>query len=137
MKISTISRPRINFTVSHEWIDINGTVGFVGVSAHMLKEIKNIINIKWCNHKGVIEKGVLVAAIHTTDRIIPVHAPLKCKFLGRNPKLAENLNLILESSQDKGWLFFVTPLKFHSQEPLLSPESYQKLIRNQVANEYL
>jgi glycine cleavage system H protein len=134
MKISTISRPRINFTVSHEWIDINGTVGFIGVSAHRLKEIKNITNIKWHNHKGIIEKGVLVAEIHTADQIIPIHAPLNCKFLGQNQKLAGNLNLIIESPQDHGWVFFVTPLKFSHQEPLLSPESYQKLIQTKVAN---
>lgn len=134
MKVSTISRPRINFTISHEWIDINGTVGFIGVSAHKLKKVENIIDIKWYNYKGIIEKGVLVAEIHSVDRIIPVHAPLNCKFLGRNPKLAGNLNLILESPQDNGWVFFATPLKFYSQEPLLSPENYQKLVQSQVVN---
>ncbi|PSL45727.1 glycine cleavage system H protein [Chitinophaga niastensis] len=134
MKISTISRPRINFTNNHEWIDINGTVGFVGISAYKLKEIKNITNIKWHVNKGIIEKGSLIAEIHTADQIIPVHAPVNCKFLGQNQKLAGNLNLIIESPQDKGWVFFVTPLKFNNQDTLLSPESYQKLIRVKVVS---
>ena len=133
MKISTISRPRINFTNNHEWIDFNGTVGFVGVSVHRLKGIKNIINIK-CHHpKGIIDQGDLVAEIHTSDQIIPIHAPLSCKYLGQNQKLSGNLNLVLESPQDNGWIFFVAPLKFYNQSPLLSLESYQKLIRSEVA----
>ena len=134
MKISTNSRPRINFTVSHEWIDINGTVGFIGVSAHKLNGVKNITDIKWHNHKGIIEKGVLVAEIHTADQIIPIHAPHNCKFLGKNQKLAGNLNLIIESPQDNGWVFFVTPLKFGQQSLLLSPENYLKFLRTKVDN---
>ncbi|GAA3933509.1 hypothetical protein GO495_17245 [Chitinophaga oryziterrae] len=134
MKISTISRPRINFTNNHEWIDFNGTVGFVGVSAYRLKGISNIVNIIWHHHKGMINKGTLIAEIHTADQIIPIHAPLSCKYLGRNQKLSGNLNLVLESPQDNGWVFFVTSLKFGNQEPLLSPENYQKLIRAKVAN---
>ncbi|MBS0030717.1 hypothetical protein ACTJJ0_26780 [Chitinophaga sp. 22321] len=135
MKISTISRPRINFTNNHEWIDFNGSVGFVGVSAHRLKGIKNIVNIKWSNQKGVIDQGTLVAEIHTADQIIPVHAPLSCRYLGQNQKLSGNLNLVLESPQDNGWIFFVAPLKFYSQIPLLSPENYQKLIRAEIPAE--
>lgn len=134
MKISTNSRPRINFTVSHEWIDINGTVGFIGVSAHKLQGVKNITSIKWHAHKGTIEKGNLVVEIHTTDKVIPLHAPVNCKFLGINQKLAGNLNLIIESPQDNGWLFFVAPIKFGEQAVLLSPENYQKLIRTNVIN---
>jgi glycine cleavage system H protein len=129
MKISTISRPRINFTNNHEWIDFNGTVGFVGISAHRLKGISNIVNVTWCNPKGIIDKGTLIAEIHTADQIIPIHAPVSCKYLGRNQKLSGNLNLILESPQDNGWVFFVTSLKFNNQDPLLSPDNYQKLIR--------
>lgn len=134
MKISTVSRPGINFTSNHEWIDFNGTVGFVGISAHKLKGIKDIVDIKWYNPKGTVQKGAIIAEIHTTDQIIPVHAPLNCKYLGRNQKLSGNLNLILESPQDSGWVFFVTPLKIYNHEPLLSPDSYQKLIRSEVTN---
>lgn len=128
MKVSVISRPRIQFTDDHEWIDYNGTVGFVGASIFKLKGIKKIDNIKWYHRKGTIEKGTLIAEIHSDDVIIPIHAPVKCKFLGQNQKLINNLNLILESPQDNGWMFFVTPSKFLNHEPLLSPEEYQKLI---------
>lgn len=133
MKKSTVSRPRINFTPNHEWIDVNGSVGFVGVSAFRLKQINHIISVKWFNPKGIIDRGTLVAEIHTADEIIPIFAPIPCKYLGQNQQLSGNLNLILESPQDKGWVFFVTPLKFHNQAPLLSPENYQKLIRGRVA----
>ncbi|NLR77998.1 hypothetical protein [Chitinophaga eiseniae] len=134
MKRSIVSRPRIHFTSNHEWIDVNGSVGFVGVSSFRLKGIENIINIKWFSPKGIIDRGTVVAEIHTPNEIIPILAPIPCKYLGQNQQLSGNLNLILESPQDKGWVFFVTPLKFHNQEPLLSPENYQKLIRSSVAH---
>ncbi|SHL37842.1 Glycine cleavage system H protein (lipoate-binding) [Chitinophaga jiangningensis] len=132
MKVSINSRPRIHFTTSHEWIDFNGSVGFVGVSAHRLKNINNITNIKWLNPKGIIDKGTPIAEIHTPDEIIYIHAPIHCKYLGKNQHLTGNLNLVLESPQDKGWVFFVTPLKFHNHDPLLTQENYQKMIRLQL-----
>jgi len=71
-----------------------------------------------------------VAELLTGDYSIPIHAPVSCVILGQNPKLAGSLDLILESPQDNGWVFFITPLKFgNTPEPLLSPEEYQKLTR--------
>ena len=127
--MSTISRPRIHFTEDHEWIDFNGTVGFIGLSAFKLAEIKKIDSIKWFNNKGVISKGTLIANLHCGDEIIPVNAPVKGKFLGPNIKLTNNLDLILESPQDRGWIFFITPSKFQDKDGLLQPEDYQKFIR--------
>lgn len=133
MNMSTISRPRIHFTKDHEWIDFNGTVGFIGLSAFKLAGIKKIDNVKWFNNKGSIEKGTLIANLYSGDEIIPVNAPVKCKFLGPNIRLNNNLDLILESPQDRGWIFFITPSKFQDREGLLQPEDYQKLIRVPVA----
>jgi len=130
MKILTTSRPRIQFTSDHEWVDFNGTVGFVGISAFKLKEIKKIDSIKWHRQHGTVSKGILVAELIAGDYRIPVHAPVSCVILGPNRKLADNLDLILESSQDNGWVFFITPLKFgNTPEPLLSPDEYQKLTK--------
>lgn len=126
--MSVISRPGMQFTHDHEWIDYNGSVGFVGASIFKLKGIEKVDNIRWYHRKGIIEKGTLIAEIHSEEVIIPIHAPVKCKFLGQNQKLNENLNLILESPQDGGWVFFITPSKFLNHEPLLSAEEYQKLI---------
>lgn len=129
MKITANTRPRMHFTYDHEWIDYNGTVAFVGVSAFKLKGLKNIDKIKWHKYKGTIEKGTLIAELHSEDYIIPIHTPVTCKFLGPNPKLEGNLNLILTSPQDGGWVFFITPVKFSAQEPLLSPDDYKKHIK--------
>ncbi len=126
MKVSTISRPGMYFTHEHEWIDFNGTVGFVGISLFRLKEISEIDSIKWLAPKGTVVKGTLMAEIHANNTIIPIHAPVSCKFLGPNAKLKTNLNLILQSPQDQGWIFFVTPSKFQSRDNLLLPEAYQK-----------
>jgi glycine cleavage system H protein len=133
MKISVISRPRMQFTHDHEWIDFNGTVGFVGASIFKLKGIEKVDNIKWYNRKGTIEKGTLIAEICSDNNVIPIHAPVKCKFLGQNQKLNDNLNLILESPQDNGWMFFITPSKFLNHDPLLSMEEYQQFIRTKEA----
>lgn len=129
METSTISRPKMHFTHDHEWVDYNGTVGFVGVSPFKLKGIKKINGIKWHRHHGTVNKGILVAELLAGDYNIPIHAPVSCVILGPNPKLAAHLDLILESPQDNGWVFFITPLQFGYQEPLLSPEDYQKLTR--------
>ncbi len=132
MHNTSVSRPRIHFTKEHQWIDFNGTVAFIGVSKFRLTGIRHIDSIRWMSAKGTLEKGTLIAHICSGDDVIPVHAPLHCKFLGPNAKLSNNPNLILESPQDQGWLFFVTPLKFQpkDKEELLQPEAYKKLLHS-------
>lgn len=131
MNISTNIRPRIHFTKDHEWVDFNGTVGFVGVSAFKLSGIRKIDRIQWAKHKGTFERGALVASIISGDKEILVHAPVTCKLLGPNAKLQENPNLIIQSPEDQGWIFFITPLKFQdkSMDELLQPSDYKKIIR--------
>ena len=131
MKVSTISRPGMQFTPEHEWMDVNGTVGFVGISAWKLKGIKEIDDIKWRHFRGQIKKGTLIAEIHAGKTVIPIHAPVNCNYLGQNQQLNGNLNLVLESPQDKGWLFFISPSKFFNNSPLLSAEEYKELVRSQ------
>jgi len=112
-------------------VDFNGTVGFVGVSAFKLSGISKIDRIQWSRHKGTFERGALVASIITGEDEIPVHAPVTCKVLGPNAKLQDNLELVLRSPEDQGWLFFITPMKFQdkSMDELLPPDDYKKIIR--------
>lgn len=131
MNISTNTRPRIHFTKDHEWVDFNGTVGFVGVSAFKLSGISKIDRIQWSKHKGTFERGTLVASIIAGENEILVHAPVTCKVLGPNSKLQGNFELMLKSPEDQGWLFFITPLKFQdkSMDQLLQPDDYKKIIK--------
>jgi len=124
MRVKSISRSRIHFTKEHEWIDFNGTVGFVGLSAFKLLNIKNISKLTWHYNKGTIEMGSLIAKVYSEDEIISVHAPVSCKFLGVNQKLTNNLNLVIQSPQDQGWLFFITPTKLNEKECLMVPGDY-------------
>ena len=130
MKIFTTSRPRIQFTNDHEWVDFNGSVGFVGISAFKVKGIKKIDRIIWHKQRGTVNKGILVAELLAADHLIPIHAPVSGEILGSNQKLGRDLDLILKSPQDNGWVFFITKLKFGNSLPgLLSLDEYQKLTR--------
>jgi glycine cleavage system H protein len=124
MKVKSISRSQIHFTNEHEWIDFNGTVAFVGLSAFRLLDIKNISKITWHHKKGSLEKGSVIANVYSDKEIIEVHAPVSCKFLGINQKLANNFKLIIQSPQDQGWLFFITPTKLKEKECLKAPLNY-------------
>lgn len=130
MKISTVSRARIHFTTEHAWIDFNGTVGFVGVSAFGLCGVEKIDGIRWRPPAGMVEAGTLIAEVMAGERVIPVHSPVKGRFLGKNPKLGECCSVVIESPEDKGWLFLMAPSVFgRKDEGLLKPEDYRKLIR--------
>lgn len=127
MKIPTLARLKMHFTCAHEWINYNGTIGYVGISAFKLKGVEKIESIKWHRQRGTVAQGILVAEIYTENYTIPVHAPISCVILGPNPKFSGNPDLILESPEENGWVFFLTPLKFGNEDPLLSPVEYQKL----------
>lgn len=127
MKIPTLSRPKMHFTSDHEWINYNGTIGYVGISTFKLKGVEKIESIKWHRQHGTVAQGVLVAEIYTENHNIAIHAPISCVILGPNPKFSSNLDLILESPEDNGWVFFLTSLNFGDEAALLSPVEYQKL----------
>ena len=107
----------------------------MGVSAFRLQGAGEVRSIRWVCRKGNIRQDELVAEIETDNGWIPVYAPVCCKFLGVNNQLAGNQALILESPQDRGWLFFASPLKSPGQLALLSPDEYRKFTQAQTAED--
>jgi glycine cleavage system H lipoate-binding protein len=92
--------------------------------------VEKIDGIRWRPPAGMVEAGTLIAEVMAGERVIPVHSPVKGRFLGKNPKLGECCSVVIESPEDKGWLFLMAPSVFgRKDEGLLKPEDYRKLIR--------
>jgi glycine cleavage system H protein len=95
----------MKFTESHEWIDIQGDVGVVGITEYAQKELGNIVYVELPRVGASVAAGDEAAVLESTKAAADVYSPVSGTIIEVNEKLAEAPELINLASQKEGWIF--------------------------------
>lgn len=91
------------FAPTHEWIDIQGSIGTIGITnfaSHHFGEI-NFVNIHLNKN---VKAGDEIGDIESVKTTNPVLSPMDGKIIEINPLIQENPKIINRSAERKGWL---------------------------------
>ncbi len=108
----------MKFTDSHEWVEVEGDVGIVGITEHAKKELGEIVYLELPKIGNVLKAGEEAAVIESTKAAVDIYAPVSGKIVEVN-----------EGSKGD-WLFKVKLSLPSELDTLLSKEQYDLLISN-------
>ncbi len=118
----------MKYTPSHEWIQIEGAIGTVGITEYAQKELGEVVYVEL----PVVGKSVLlgeeVAVLESTKAAADIYAPVSGEVIAVNEALRQSADLVNASPEQQGWLF---KMKLHRQEEdyvLLTQEQYKELL---------
>lgn len=118
----------MKYTNSHEWIQIKGNEGTVGVTQHAQRELGDIVFVELPQVGKTVKRSEQAAVLESTKAAADVYAPVSGKVLAVNEALREAPEMINLSPETDGWIFKVQLTKPEEVETLLDPASYQKLV---------
>lgn len=95
----------MKFTDSHEWIEIEGENGIVGVSNHAQKELGDIVYVELPAVGKKVKMSQEVAVLESTKAAADVYAPVSGTIVEVNVALKTHPELINKSAEKEGWLF--------------------------------
>ena len=123
----------IYYTHSHEWIDFQGAVAYIGVCNFKLSGVRKINKIVFSRKGGFKNQGEVIAFIYGKDCRIPVHMPVEGKIISINDgQFSDNQNGLHMRSENDIWLALVGPAKPYERKGLMQYVQYRLFTKGKL-----
>lgn len=97
----------MKFTETHEWIEVQGEIGIIGVTDYAQKELGDIVYIELPKVGKFVKAGEVAAVLESTKAAVDVYSPASGNIEEVNIALSEKPELINQSPEKEAWLFKV------------------------------
>jgi glycine cleavage system H protein len=118
----------LKYTKDHEWIRVEGTVGYVGITDYAQSELGEIVFVEITTEGEVVEKESVFGTIEAVKTVSDLFMPATGEVIETNALLDEHPEYINDDVYGKGWIIKVTIEDPSQLDELLSAEEYEKLI---------
>jgi glycine cleavage system H protein len=116
------------YTPSHEWIEIQGKEGIVGITQYAKEELGTIVYVQLPTLGKKVSLGEEVVVLESTKAAADLYAPLSGEVIEVNAALEQDLTLLNKEPEDRGWLFKMALTEPDETSILLGASEYQKMI---------
>jgi glycine cleavage system H protein len=92
-------------TIEHEWIDVDGTVGRVGITDYAQGQLGDITYVDVPAVGAVLAQGASAAVVDSVKAASDIYAPVAGKVTAVNEALADAPDLVNSAAESDGWLW--------------------------------
>jgi glycine cleavage system H protein len=96
------------FTEDHEWVDVDGDIGTVGISEYAQSQLGDIVFVEVPEEGKEVTKGDEAAVVESVKAASDVYSPVSGTVLEGNAALGDNPGLVNEEPEGDGWFFKLT-----------------------------
>lgn len=118
----------LKYSKEHEWIRVEGSIAYVGITAYAQKELGEIVYVDITSVGDTISQGEIVGSIEAVKTVSDLFLPVSGKVLDLNAELEEHPELVNESPYEKGWIVKIELTDVSELNGLLSAADYKSLI---------
>jgi len=118
----------MKFSLSHEWVTMDGGVATVGITHHAKNELGEIVYIELPSVGKRVKKGEEVAVLESTKAAADIYSPISGEIVEINQELHHLPGVLNRFPEAGGWLFKVRIQDQGELSSLMEKEEYQKLI---------
>lgn len=93
------------YSKDHEWIELDGAIGTVGISDHAQAELSDVVFVDLPEVGTVVAAGDAVAVVESVKAASDVFSPVSGEVLEVNEELANDPSLINSDPYGAGWLY--------------------------------
>ncbi|MDO8550171.1 MAG: glycine cleavage system protein GcvH [Ignavibacteria bacterium] len=118
----------IKYTNNHEWIKVEGNVGYIGVTDYAQGELGDVVFVDIDPDLKEITKGNTFGTIEAVKTVSDLFAPCSGKILEVNKELTNTPEDVNNDPYGKGWMVKVEINDINDLNDLLGSDDYKKLI---------
>ncbi|RKY04604.1 glycine cleavage system protein H [Candidatus Poribacteria bacterium] len=127
----------IRYTRNHEWIEVEGDIGVVGVTERWIAERGEIDYIDLPEVGEEYEKDEPVARVESIEgKEYHILAPVTGEIVEVNKALEEDLDLVNRSPEGDGWIFKIKIEMRRELKSLMKLEEYQEYEEEEELREF-
>jgi glycine cleavage system H protein len=96
------------FTEDHEWIQVDGDVGTVGISDYAQSQLGDVVFVDVPEAGKSLAKGDEAAVVESVKAASDVYSPVSGTVIEGNAALADDSSLVNSDAEAEGWFFKLT-----------------------------
>ena len=116
------------FTEDHEWVDVDGDVGTVGITDYAQGQLGDIVFVDVPAEGKTVAKGDEAAVVESVKAASDVYTPVSGTVIEGNGELADNPALVNEDPEGEGWFFKLTLSDTSELEGLMDEAKYEAFV---------
>lgn len=116
------------YTKDHEWLRIEGNMGYIGVTDFAQGELGDIVFIEIETLGETLAKEEVLGTIEAVKTVSDMFMPVSGEILEVNPALEESPDFVNKDPYGKGWMVKIKITNPSEIKDLLSPEKYTALL---------
>ncbi len=116
------------FTEDHEWIDVDGDVGTVGISDYAQGALGDIVFVDVPEEGRELSKGDEAAVVESVKAASDVYAPVSGTVVEGNAQLADEPALVNSDPEGEGWFFKITLSDASELDTLMDEAAYAAFV---------
>jgi glycine cleavage system H protein len=116
------------FTKEHEWIEVDGDTGTVGITDYAQGQLGDITFVELPAEGASVGKGDSVSVVDSVKAASDVYAPVTGTVSEANPALADAPELVNTDAETGGWLYRVTLSDPSELDGLMDETAYKAFI---------
>src|ERR1700735_5737941 len=92
------------YTKEHEWVNIEGDTGTVGITDHAQSELGDIVYVDLPKVGTTVEKGKTLGSVESVKAVSDIYSPLSGEITAANELLTASPEKLNEDPHGAAWL---------------------------------
>ena len=122
---NTLKQANLKYTPEHEWIDVQGDIATVGITAYAAEKLGDVVFVDLPTVGATVASGKVVGEIESTKSVGELFAPVDGTITEVNDAVVASPELVNSDPFGEGWLIKVS---FSELPSLLSFDEYTALV---------
>lgn len=118
----------LKYSKDHEWIKVEGTIGYIGITDFAQKELGDIVFLDINTIGQTVKHSDVFGIVEAVKTVSDLFMPVSGKIIEMNPELEAHPELVNSDAYGKGWIVKVSIDDASELTALMDAASYKKLI---------
>lgn len=116
------------YTKEHEWVNVEGNTGTVGITHHAQEELGDIVYVDLPKIGSTATQGKAIGSVESVKAVSDIYSPVSGEVTEVNELLAQSPEKLNEDPHGVAWLFKVRLKAQDELKNLLTSEAYQTYV---------
>ena len=115
----------MRFTKDHEWIELEGDVATVGITAYAAEQLGDVVFVETPEVGRTVKAGDAFAVVESVKAASDVYAPISGEVIEANSGLSEAPETVNAAPEAGGWFAKVKVANAGEVEALMDRAAYE------------
>lgn len=120
---------KMRFTKTHEWLRVEGNIGYVGITDHAQTEITDVVFVELPKIGREVAKAGEAAVVESVKAAFSIYAPVSGRIVKTNNAVEKDPSIVNKSPYEEGWFFAVEIKDKAEMDSLMSYKDYLEFLK--------